>query len=66
MGIWYFRNENDLDYVVAFGDTPEEAWNRFLKSRYGQGCLNYIETNFNCWSYEPFTQETYGGALLFY
>lgn len=66
MKCWYFICKNDLDYVVAFGNSPEEAWQRFLKSREGQGCLEYIETDMNYWNYEEFTPGTYGGALLFY
>lgn len=66
MKIWYFRYSDNCDYVVAFGETPQDAWENFLKSRQGQGCLDYIETDMSYWTYEEFNSETYGGALLFY
>lgn len=66
MTVWYFWYGDNLDYVIAFGSSPEDAWNRFLKSREGQGCLDYIETDINKWNYMEFDKDAFGGALLFY
>ena len=66
MKIWYFCHNARLDYLVAFGNTPEEAFDRFLKSRVELIKQGNVDTDINNWEVEEFTSETYDGALFFY
>ena len=66
MKIWYFINDNSFEYIVAFGNTPEEAFERFMKSRTELITTSGMDADINHWKVEEFTPERYDGVLVFF
>ena len=57
--IWYFVHQNAYEYVIAYGDTPENAFETFVWSREDLE----VDPDMSHYSYIEFTPDTFDGVL---
>ena len=66
MKIWYFTANSQNEFLVAYGETPEKAFEAFVNSRKELLKHNPDLGDINNWTVEEFTPNDYDGCLLFY
>lgn len=63
MKLWNLRNESQIMYAVAYGDTLQDAINRTCREINEKGRAEYTDPG--KWDGEEWDSTKYGGVLLF-